>query len=104
MSLHPSCRRACVHGFFLLAAITLMSGVTVAAPEGTAEALAQLQTPGRIRVAVYRDFPPYSSAGEGIDVDIAKALPLTYAISLALVVMGGIVLFADLIEPVTLGG
>ena len=84
MSLHPSCRRACVHGFFLLAAITLMSGVTVAAPEGTAEALAQLQTPGRLRVAVYRDFPPYSSAGEGIDVDIAKALAARLGVALDL--------------------
>jgi membrane-associated protease RseP (regulator of RpoE activity) len=37
-------------------------------------------------------------------VDIAKALPVTYAISLALVVMGGIVLVADVIKPVTIGG
>ena len=37
-------------------------------------------------------------------VDIAKALPLTYAISVGLVVMGGIVLVADLFEPITLGG
>lgn len=29
---------------------------------------------GRLRVAVYDDFPPYSDAGKGIDVDIAKAL------------------------------
>lgn len=29
---------------------------------------------GRLRVAVYEDFPPYSEAGKGLDVDIAKAL------------------------------
>lgn len=29
---------------------------------------------GRLRFAVYDDFPPYSDAGKGIDVDVAKAL------------------------------
>jgi membrane-associated protease RseP (regulator of RpoE activity) len=37
-------------------------------------------------------------------VDIAKALPLTYAMSLALVLMGFITVLADLIKPITLGG
>ncbi len=37
-------------------------------------------------------------------VDIAKALPLTYAMSIALVLMGGITVLADLIKPITLGG
>jgi Zn-dependent protease len=37
-------------------------------------------------------------------VDIAKALPLTYAMSVALVVMGAITVLADLIKPITLGG
>lgn len=37
-------------------------------------------------------------------VDIAKALPLTYAMSIALVLMGAITVLADLIKPITLGG
>jgi len=37
-------------------------------------------------------------------VDIAKALPLTYAMSIALVLMGAITVMADLIKPITLGG
>jgi membrane-associated protease RseP (regulator of RpoE activity) len=37
-------------------------------------------------------------------VDIAKALPLTYAMSIALVLMGAITVVADVIKPITLGG
>ncbi len=37
-------------------------------------------------------------------VDTAKALPLTYAMSIALVIMGAITVLADLIKPITLGG
>ncbi len=37
-------------------------------------------------------------------VDTAKALPLTYAMSIALVFMGVITVVADLVKPVTLGG
>ena len=37
-------------------------------------------------------------------VDTAKALPLTYAMSIALVLMGAITVLADLIKPITLGG
>ena len=33
-------------------------------------------------------------------VDIAKALPLTYVVSIGLVAMGGVILLADLIEPI----
>lgn len=32
------------------------------------------QQPGRLRIAVYNDFAPYSHKGQGIDVDIGKAL------------------------------
>ena len=56
----------------------------IAAPEAADEGLQQLQTPGRIRVAVYKDFPPYSDAGEGIDVDIAKALAARLGVALDL--------------------
>ena len=37
-------------------------------------------------------------------VDIAKALPLTYAMSIALVLMGAITVVADVIKPITIGG
>ena len=37
-------------------------------------------------------------------VDIAKALPLTYAMSIALVFMGAITVVADVVKPITLGG
>ncbi|MFN8169432.1 MAG: site-2 protease family protein [Candidatus Nanopelagicales bacterium] len=37
-------------------------------------------------------------------VDIAKALPVTYVVSLALLVMGAVTLLADLVKPITLGG
>lgn len=88
MSLARLDRRASVHGFFLvccaLAVALLDSGVAVAAPEAAGGSLPQLQTPGRIRVAVYKDFPPYSNAGEGIDVDIARALAARLGVALDL--------------------
>jgi ABC-type amino acid transport substrate-binding protein len=88
MNLHRSCRRAAVHGFFLgcwaLAVAALMPGLAIAAPETASDGLQQLQTPGRMRVAVYKDFPPYSNAGEGIDVDIAKALAARLGVALDL--------------------
>ncbi|MEV7011278.1 site-2 protease family protein [Streptosporangium sp. NPDC051022] len=37
-------------------------------------------------------------------VDIAKALPLTYAIALVMVVMAGLLMYADLVNPVRLAG
>jgi len=37
-------------------------------------------------------------------VDIAKALPLTYAMSIALVLMGAITVVADVVKPITIGG
>jgi ABC-type amino acid transport substrate-binding protein len=41
---------------------------------GAAAEGAMLQQAGRLRVAVYNDFPPWSYDGKGIDVDIAKAV------------------------------
>ncbi|MFC3978510.1 MULTISPECIES: M50 family metallopeptidase [Streptosporangium] len=37
-------------------------------------------------------------------VDIAKALPLTYAIAFVMVVMAGLLMYADLVNPVRLAG
>ena len=44
------------------------------APLARASDLPQLRSRGRIRIAVYRDFPPFSDAGRGIDVRIGQAL------------------------------
>ena len=41
---------------------------------GAAEEGAMLLQQGRLRVAVYNDFPPWSFDGKGIDVDIAQAV------------------------------
>ena len=38
------------------------------------DALETVQTKGVLRVAVYRSFAPFSEDGQGIDVDLAKAL------------------------------
>ncbi|MGK5556063.1 M50 family metallopeptidase [Actinomadura kijaniata] len=37
-------------------------------------------------------------------VDVAKALPLTYAMAAVLVVMGGLLIYADLVNPIRLSG
>jgi ABC-type amino acid transport substrate-binding protein len=77
-----------MHGLFLcglaLTWVALTPRVATAASDKTADGLHQLQTPGRIRVAVYKDFPPYSNAGEGIDVDIARALAARLGVALDL--------------------
>ena len=46
-----------------------------AALPARADALERIRQQGRLRVAVYRDFAPYSTTGgKGIDADIARAL------------------------------
>lgn len=37
-------------------------------------------------------------------VDVARALPLAYGVAIVLVAMSGLLLFADVVNPVTLGG
>jgi len=39
-----------------------------------ADGLDDMRQKGRLRVAVYNDFPPYSFDGRGVDVDLGKAL------------------------------
>ena len=46
----------------------------VASLSAQADGLDDVRQKGRLRVAVYNDFPPYSFDGKGIDVDIGKAL------------------------------
>jgi ABC-type amino acid transport substrate-binding protein len=64
--------------------VVLSPRLATAAPEAVVDGLGQLQTPGRIRVAVYRDYPPYSDDGKGIDVEIAKALAARLGVTLEL--------------------
>ncbi|MCG2578375.1 transporter substrate-binding domain-containing protein [Dechloromonas sp. XY25] len=46
-----------------------------ALPASAQDALATVRQKGRLRVAVYNDFPPYAMAGgKGIDADIARAI------------------------------
>lgn len=53
----------------------LLGAVLAIAAFATAAAdVLETQTPGRLRVAVYADFPPYSSKGKGIDIELGKEL------------------------------
>jgi len=46
-----------------------------AALPALADGLAEIRQRGRLRIAVYNDFPPYAMAGgQGIDADIARAI------------------------------
>ena len=53
----------------LLAACLAAAGIASSAAD-----VPDTQTPGRLRVAVYADFPPYSAKGKGIDIDLGKEL------------------------------
>lgn len=57
----------------LLAFLVLAAGLPAALPAG-ADELEAIRAKGEIRVAVYNDFPPYSAAGKGIDVELAQAI------------------------------
>jgi polar amino acid transport system substrate-binding protein len=52
-----------------LAAMALSSGAVAAAAD-----LQQIKDRGRLLVAVYGDFAPFSDDGQGLDVDLGKAL------------------------------
>lgn len=60
-------KRACA--FLLTASLALSWPLASQAREGL-----ELQQPGRLRVAVYANFPPYSQQGKGIDVAIGREL------------------------------
>lgn len=62
----PTCRRRWLAGLLAL-------GLAAAFP-ALADGLESLRQKGRLRVAVYNDFAPYSFDGRGIDVDIGRAL------------------------------
>lgn len=54
----------------LAAAVLALASVAAAAAAGPVETM----TPGRLRIAVYNDFAPYSGGGKGIDEAIGKEL------------------------------
>lgn len=82
------------HSRLLTASITLVAALATSAVSFTAGAqdedrLQKIREKGEISVAVYRDFPPYSYAGEGgrytgVDVDIANALAQQLGVRLIL--------------------
>ena len=55
---------------FALAALLLGSHL----PAQADEQLDSIRKRGRLKVAVYNNFPPYSDAGKGIDVELGEAL------------------------------
>lgn len=57
---------------FALALALLLA--LAAAATARAESLDQIRKKGEIRIAVYNDYPPYSSDGRGLDVEVARAL------------------------------
>jgi len=56
-----------------LLVVTLVAWATGAAAVAAAP-LEEIRRTGLLHVAVYRDYPPFADAGQGIDVDVAAAL------------------------------
>jgi ABC-type amino acid transport substrate-binding protein len=57
----------------LAATLMLASLCTISAAQAEGEYL-KIRQSGTLKVAVYNDFPPFSAAGQGIDIDLADAL------------------------------
>lgn len=70
-------------------ALLLAAGATLAlaahaqAPEA-ASALARVRARGRLVVGVYNDLPPFHVAGQGVDIDLARALAQALGLELSL--------------------
>lgn len=61
----------------LAAAAALLALILLAAPGASAEeksALDQIRKSGLLKVALYKNFAPFSNDGQGVDVDLAEAL------------------------------
>lgn len=52
----------------------LFIGLAILTAPARGDTLEQIKRKNQIRIAVYNDFPPFSQASRGIDVDIAQAL------------------------------
>lgn len=51
-----------------------LASTTSAATDTEAASALETQQAGRLRIAVYRDFPPYSHKGKGIDIALGREL------------------------------
>ena len=81
-------------GRLLTASITLVAALATSAVSFSASAqdedrLQKIREKGEMSIAVYRDFPPYSFAGEGgrytgVDVDLANAIAQQLGVKLIL--------------------
>ena len=70
-------RRTALQGLGALAA-------TLARPARADDALAAIRARGALSVAVYRDMPPFHDAGQGVDVELARALAAALGVRLSL--------------------
>lgn len=66
------------------AALAALGALPRAAGAQDAGALAKVRERGRLVVAVYHDMPPFHAGGQGIDVDLARALADALGVPLAL--------------------
>jgi polar amino acid transport system substrate-binding protein len=62
-------RRACLRA---LAALPLC--LVLPAANAADDGLEAIRSRGRLRIAVYNDFPPYAMRGKGIDIDLGRAI------------------------------
>lgn len=72
----------------------LMTGVLGTAAPASADALADIQKAGSIKIGVFADFPPFSSVGtdmslKGYDVDVAQQLAAALKVKAELVEVTG---------------
>ena len=70
-------RRTALQGLGALAA-------AFARPARADDALAAIRARGALSVAVYRDMPPFHDAGQGVDVELARALAAALGVRLSL--------------------
>jgi ABC-type amino acid transport substrate-binding protein len=78
-------REAVVNGLSRRAALAVLAGVGSAAlAQQETPALERIRKRGSLIVGVYQDLPPFSVAGEGIDVDLARALSKALGLELSL--------------------
>jgi ABC-type amino acid transport substrate-binding protein len=78
-------REAAVIAVSRRAALTTLAAVGSAAfAQQDAPALERIRKRGSLIVGVYQDLPPFSVAGEGVDVDLARALSKALGLELSL--------------------
>ena len=58
----------------LLLGLGALTVTSVLPTFAAAQAELELHRPGMLRIAVYADFPPYSGGGQGVNIELGKAL------------------------------